>query len=410
MDESPVPSPLEGVRILAVEHMLALPYATQLLGLLGADVVKVEPLDGESGRASRPLLGEPPHQLGAVFARSAAGKRSIAIDLKNPRGRDLLLALVARFDVVAENLRAGVFARLGFDFDTLVAANPRVILATVSGYGHLGDSPYRHWPAFGPLVEGTAGLNTLGRASDEDPVPLGSYGALGDIMAGVFTALGIMTAMRQRDLSGQSQHVDIAMFDTAMTIMDAAPLIAARGFPPSAAVGGGAGLTGTFRAKSGHFTLWVVREHMFQRLAQCIGRTEWLADPAFTRREQWGARLESDIRPAIEAWAADKDNYAAADELARSGVPAGLLQTAEDLLSDEHVRRRQMLIEVSDQETGEVWPVIGNPVKLAGRTEATHGRVPSIGEHTQAILSQELGLSATEIVSLSDEGVIASRP
>jgi crotonobetainyl-CoA:carnitine CoA-transferase CaiB-like acyl-CoA transferase len=181
------PRPLDGVRILAIEQMLALPYATQLLGFLGADVVKVEPLGGDSGRASRPLLEPDGEALGAVFARGNLGKRSIAVDLKSDRGRELVLRLVAGFDIVAENLRPGALERLGLGFDALVAARPDVVLLRVSGFGSLADSPYRSWPAYGPVVESMSGLSTLGRTAATAHPP-GAFGALGDIAGGVFAA------------------------------------------------------------------------------------------------------------------------------------------------------------------------------------------------------------------------------
>ena len=399
--------PLDGIRVLAVEQMLSLPYATQLLGFLGADVVKVEPLDGDGARASRPQLKAGTHEIGAVFVRGAAGKRSIAIDLKSARGKELLLGLIPHYDVVAENMRAGAFARLGFDFDSLVAAKPDVVLATISGYGQLGDSPYRHWPAFGPLVEAMSGLNMIGRDRGEDPIALGSYGALGDIVAGIFATLGVLAAIRLRDLTGQPQHSDTAMLDASMVLMDAAPLIAASGLSQHTVTGAGSGLGETFAAKDGRLSVFVIREYMFARLAECIGHPEWVSDPAFARREQWADRLESDIRPAIESWASDKDKYAAADELARAGVAVSVVHDADDLLENEHVRLRNMLVEVADRASGNTWPVVGNPVKLASVDDTRQFQLPDLGEHTSDVLASELGLDPAEIQALVEAGVIA---
>src|SRR5436305_13672443 len=204
--------PREGVRILAAEQMQALPYATQLLARLGADVVKVEPPAGESGRASQPAMLDPQGRpVGATVLRNNLGKRSVAIDLKSDKGRELFLELVPRFDVVAENFKAGTMDRLGLGYDAVRAAHPSVIYASVSGFGSDG-SPYGSWPAYASIVEAMSGIYDYTRRPDEPP-RANPVGALGDISSALFAAIGILAALRHRDLTGEAQRLDVAMTD-----------------------------------------------------------------------------------------------------------------------------------------------------------------------------------------------------
>ena len=222
--------PLDGIRVLAAEQMQALPYATQLLARLGADVVKVEPLSGESGRGAQPSMRDPDGRVvGATFLRNNLGKRSIALDLKSERGRDLFLRLVPRFDVVAENFKAGTMDRFGLGYDVLAARHPAVIYLSISGFGASG-SPYSSWPAYAPIVEAMSGiyeyLNPTGQPPRAAPV-----GALGDISAALFATIGVLAALRHRDATGEGQQVDIAMYDTAVAMTDIVMNLASLGQP-----------------------------------------------------------------------------------------------------------------------------------------------------------------------------------
>src|SRR5688500_13078976 len=213
--------PLDGVRILAVEQMQALPYATQLLGRLGAEVVKVEaPGLGDLGRSSTPAMTDPEgRSVGATFLRNNLGKRSICVDLKTDRGRELVLRMAPRFDVFGENFKAGGADRLGIGWDDVVAAHPSVVYLSVSGFGDEGDSPYRSWPAYAPIIEAMSGVYERARLDDQPPV-VAPVGALGDIGAALFGTIGVLAALRQRDRTGQPQRIDVAMLDSVVAMTD----------------------------------------------------------------------------------------------------------------------------------------------------------------------------------------------
>jgi formyl-CoA transferase len=206
--------------VLAVEQMQALPYATQLLARLGADVVKVEPLTGELGRASLPAMADPDGRpVGATFLRNNLSKRSMCIDLKQPEGRQLVLDMAPRFDIFAENFKSGAMDRLGLGFDDVVAVHPRCVYASVSGFGNSMPTPYADWPAFAPIVEAMSGIYETKRQGDLPPA-VSPVGALGDIGAALFATIGLLAALRDRDRTGRPSYVDVAMLDSVMAMTD----------------------------------------------------------------------------------------------------------------------------------------------------------------------------------------------
>jgi formyl-CoA transferase len=399
--------PLDGVRVLALEQMQALPFATQLLAHLGADVVKVEPPEGgESGRGSRPQIPDADGRLvGATYLRNNLSKRSLALDWKQPAGRALLLRLVPHFDVVAENFRPGALAKHGIDYATLAAHNPRLVYVSISGFGHLEETPYATWPAYAPVAEAMAGLYEPLRRPGEPP-PVVVAGALGDNAAALYAVIGTLAALRQREHTGRGQHVDVAMFDAMIAMADMVPFMWSLGEPPSAATAGRTGLVAAFAARDGHFVVAVFRDHQFERLANLVGRPEWLRDPRFATREGWAEHRESVVRPALEAWARALSKHEAAARLCALGIPSGPSNEAPDLVADPHVRSRDMLIEVPRADGGRPMLVSGNPVKLSDVSEGPIRESPRLGEHTDAVLRELLDMGDAELERLRAEGAI----
>jgi crotonobetainyl-CoA:carnitine CoA-transferase CaiB-like acyl-CoA transferase len=399
------PKPLDGVRILAAEQMQALPYATQLLARLGADVVKVEPPAGEAGRGAQPSMLDPDGRVvGATFLRNNLNKRSLCIDLKSPEGRDLFLDLAPNFDVVAENFKAGTMHRFGLGYDAVAARRPDVIYVSISGFGASG-SPYEAWPAYAAIVEAMSGiyefLNPPGEPPRANPV-----GALGDISAALFATIGIMAALRHRDLTGEGQVVDIAMFDAAVAMTDIVMNLTSLGQPaqpfPKPFI------LDTFRAADGWFVLQLVREHQLPRLAEVVGRPEWASDARLATRDTWGVHLDDVIRPGVEAWSATRTMVEACKELTAAGVAAGPCFHSSDVVTDPHLEQRNMIVRM-DRVDGVDEPVLtpGNPVKLSKVPESPETRVPWVGEHTRDVLRAELDLDDAALDRLIDNGVIA---
>lgn len=397
-------APLGGVRVLALEQMAALPFATQLLARLGAEVIKIEhPVQGDSGRGSTPWIEDPQgRRVGATFLRSNLGKRSIGIDTKTAEGRDLVLRLMGRFDVFAENFKPGALDRMGLGYDAAHAEHPSLIYASLSGFGH-SEGPYRTNPAYASIVEAMSGIYEFKRTPTSRP-RANPVGALGDISSGLFTVIGILAALRQRDATGEGQHIDVAMYDSTVAMTDIVMNFWSLGVPDEQTAG--TGLIETFAASDGHFVLQVVREHHFEALANAVGHPEWLSDERFSTRAGWASYADTVLREGIEGWAANRTKREAAAELAAAGLAAGPSHTSADLVNDEHVRRRDMAVAM-DHSGGDPVLVPGNPVKMSGFEPAAEARVPWLGEHTDEVLAAELDLGAGRLAELRQLGVIS---
>jgi crotonobetainyl-CoA:carnitine CoA-transferase CaiB-like acyl-CoA transferase len=400
--------PLDGVRILALEQMQALPFATQLMAHLGAEVVKVEhPERGDSGRASYPALtDEDGRRVGATYLRNNLSKRSIAIDLKRPGGRALIERLVPHFDVLAENFKAGTMERMGLGYEALARLHPGLVYVSISGFGNREASPYAGWPAYAPVAEAMAGLYEPGRKPGEPP-PVVVAGALGDNASALFGVIGTLCALRQRERTGRGQHVDVAMLDAMIAISDMPPFLWSMGAPIAMAAAGATSICSAFRARDGYFVVAVFREHHFERLARLVGHPEWCDDERFATREGWARYTDSVVRPALEDWARDKSKLEASRALSERGIAAGPSNTPADLAADPHVAARDMLIEVPRPDAERPMLVVGNPVKLSAAAEGPVARFPRLGEHTDFVLRETLQLEDGELAALRSQGVIA---
>jgi formyl-CoA transferase len=397
--------PLDGIRVLALEQMQALPFATQLLARLGADVIKVEhPVDGDLGRGALPAMTDPAgRRVGATFLRNNLNKRSVGIDLKDPRGRDLVVALAGTADVVAENFKSGALARLQLGYADLAAAHPSLIYLSLSGFGSQ-PSPYDGWPAFAPTVEAMSGIYEFKRRGEDPPV-VAPVGALGDIGSGLFATVGVLAALRHRDRTGRGQHVDVAMYDSLIALTDLVTNYWSMGLRTKETPL----LLDGFRAADGWFVVQVGRPYQFQRLAEVVDRPDWIDDERLQTGPQWREHLEDVLRPGIEAWAASRTKLEAARALTDAGVAAGPCNDAADVIADPQVAARHMLVEIPrSDEVLEPVLVPGNPIKLSDVAEGPDERPPWLGEHTEDVLAGLLGLSEAELDDLAAAGVISA--
>ena len=395
--------PLDGIRVLAIEQMQSLPYATQLLARMGAEVVKIEhPVRGDLGRGSTPGVVDPEGRpVGGTYLRNNLNKRSVGMDLKNPTAIDLIRQMVPQFDVLAENLKPGTLAKMGLGYDDLAALHPGLIYLSVSGFGNLGESPYGHWPAYAPIAEAMGGLYAINRADGEN-VKVSPVGALGDTGSGLYAVIGVLMALRQRDRHGHGQYVDIAMFDAMVAFGDMVPNYWSLGTDPRVPT---AIINDGFPIDSGELVIQIGREHQFERLCHLIGCPEWLDDERFSTRDGWREHLD-EIRAALRAWAGDRTTIQAADDLAAAGIAAAPVFEAADVIDDPHVAARHMMVEIPrpDADTPVLTP--GNPVKMSAVSEGPDTRPPWLGEHTDEVLAAELGLDEAALAGLRADGVI----
>jgi formyl-CoA transferase len=399
--------PLDGVRILALEQMQALPYATQLLARLGADVVKVESVKGgDLGRGSQPGITDPEGRfVGATYLRNNLDKKSICVDLKAPEGKQLILDLAPKFDIVAENFKGGALSRMGLGYDDIAAVHPGVIYLSVSGFGNTVATPYDGWPAYAAVAEAMSGIYDY-KLEPGRPPAVSPVGALGDIGTALFGTIGILAALRHRDRTGLGQYIDVAMFDAMVSMTDLVTNFWSLGLRPAPGQGLAMVLDG-FEASNGWFIIQIGREHEFERLANLIGKPEWLTDERLSTRAGWRENIDTILRPGVKEWAADMTNIEACKALADAGVAAGPCLTAQQVIDDPHVAARNMLMEIPRPEGGDPVLTPGNPIKMSRVSEGPDVRMPWLGEHTNEVLSGELGLDDARLEQLRADGVIA---
>jgi crotonobetainyl-CoA:carnitine CoA-transferase CaiB-like acyl-CoA transferase len=404
--------PLDGVRVLALEQMQALPFGTNILAQLGAEVVKLEALPGgDASRGSQPAMLDRGQPLGHTFLRYNLGKKSIGIDIRSERGRDLVLDLAPHFDVVCENLGPGRAARFGLGYAAMAKRSKRIVYLSVSGFGETGDSPYKKWPAYAPVPEAMCGAYEYSRRPNQPPVLVPMAG-LGDSATGLFGVIGVLAALRHRDAIGEGQYIDMAMYDAMLALTDLIPNYWSLGLrkEPEGEVRNPSILS-AIRCRDGWLVLYVTREHQFERLARFVERPDWLTDPRLATRTDWNTRFEELLRPAIEAWAAPLGKQEAARRLAEAGIAAAPCNDAAEVISDPHVAARRMLVEVPRTDGG-AEPVLvgGTPLKMSKVAEKPEGWYPGIGEHTDALLRELLKLGDAELRALREAKVISPLP
>ncbi|MDI2032745.1 CoA transferase [Saccharopolyspora sp. TS4A08] len=396
---------LEGVRVLDLTNVLAGPFAAYQLGNLGADVVKVE-IPG-AGDLARQLGADPglnQERLGASFLAQNAGKRSLTVNLKSPRGREVLLRSAAEADVLVENFRPGVLDRLGVGWERLREANPRLVYCAISGFGQEG--PLRDRPAYDQIVQGLSGMMSVTGTAESGPLRAGY--PVADTLGGMAAAFSIAAALVQRDRTGEGVHLDVSMLESAMTAMGwvvSNQLIA--GQEPKR-VGNDnftAAPSGTFSTGDGLLNIAANEQRQFAALCRVVERPELAADPRFAERGDRKAHrqeLTDELEKALAARSAKEWEPA----LAEAGVPAACVLTVPEALGNEQVAARNFIHDLPFPEHPDRGlRVLGSPVRVAGEAAGPATPPPTLGEHTDELLA-ELGYSAEEITSLREGGAV----
>jgi crotonobetainyl-CoA:carnitine CoA-transferase CaiB-like acyl-CoA transferase len=374
--------PLSGIRVVDLTRILSGPFCTMLLGDMGADVVKIEgPRDGDPIRQ----IGAGAEGLSWYFASFNRNKRSVALDLRSEGGRAMLARMLERADVLVENFRPGVLAGMGFDEARLRDLNPRLVVASINGYGATG--PYADRPAFDFVIQAMSGFMSVN--GDPDGVPLRTGLPITDLVAGLYAAFGIVNALRARDRDGRGQRVEAAMMDGIMSMFAylASDHLATGELPPR--VGNSHPITapyGLFHAADGEIAIAPSTEPILRRFLEELGLGRLLEDPRFATNT-----LRVRNRPALHALI---DQALAADiqanwvrRLNAAGVPCGLVQDIGMALSDPQVLHREMVMEVPHPGQGNV-RMLGFPVKLSETPCAVRHPAPRHGAHTEDVLAE----------------------
>jgi len=394
---------LHGIRVLDLSRVMAGPYCASMLADAGAEVIKIEiPGVGEDSRHIGPFAEGAGGRESAYFMVLNRGKKSITLDLKSPRGLDLLKRLAAKSDVLIENFRPGAADRLGIGYAALAAVNPRLVYASITGFGQKG--PLANRPAYDLVIQAMSGLMSITGFPEGPPTAVGD--SICDVTTGMFAAWGITTALVGRAQSGRGQHLDVAMLDSMFSML--LTVLAKRlytGAKPSR-VGNRHPVTypvDCFRAQDGHMVLVAISDAAFARLMQAIGRPE-LADDARFRRNADRSTHETELRAILQDWMGARARDEIQKTLDAADVPCGPVWSIADVAASAHIKARGMVADPGHPKLAAA-PLVPQPVLFGGSRPPT-ARAPLLGEHSAAVLADVLGLNAAEIESLRRDRVI----
>jgi crotonobetainyl-CoA:carnitine CoA-transferase CaiB-like acyl-CoA transferase len=393
--------PLSGVRVLEIAHLLAGPFAGKLLCDYGAEVVKVE----DVGKPDASRSWSPKHEGVALgFLRVNSNKSSVAINLRDPRGRDVILNLVPRFDVIIESFRPGRMEEWGLGSAQLRQANPRVIVLHVSGYGQTGT--YRERPGFGTVAEAMAGFSFVTGWAEMPPTtaPFG----LGDQVAGMAGAFAVCASLVQAERTGQGEDIDVALYEPLMHMLgDSLMKYSTSGEidQRSGSMGKNTSPRGVYRTRDGG---WIAlagsTQAIVERLFTAMGRSELIEDARFATNEMRVAHNE-ELQPIVVSWVASQDRSEVLAQLEKFQVVAGPINDARDLVNDPVLRDRSSIVDLHSSALGDI-AVPGLLAKMESFGEPERGDAPRHGEHTLKVLQGELGMSSTQLEELERAGVV----
>lgn len=409
MTDAPATGPLKGLKVLDFTQALAGPFCTQQLSDLGAEVVKVEALDGgDLTRGSGPFHeADTQHRYSGYFQSINRGKKSIAVDLKTPEGVALIERLVPGFDVVVENFRVGVMDRLGLSYETLAALNPKLVYAAIRGFGdpRTGASPYVDWPAYDVVAQAMGGMMGITGLAGGQPIKIGP--GVGDTVPALYAALGIVSAVLHARETGEGQFLDVAMTDAVLGVCERIVHQYSFGHQTPGPEGNHHPFLlpfGVYPAADGFVALACPGDAFFHPLLKALGAPELVEDPAFATARGRAANRAM----VIERLSALTGALTKAELQARLGgvVPFGPVLNIDEIAHDGHFAARQMLAPIEVPGLPEPMRVAGQPIKFTRTPAGVRGRGPDLGEDTDAVL-RDHGASDEDIARWRAAGAIA---
>ncbi|MBJ7416325.1 MAG: CoA transferase [Niveispirillum sp.] len=399
-----MPAALDGIRVLDLSRILAGPWATQMLGDFGAEIIKVErPGEGDDTRRWGPPFVDGPDSPSAYFLTANRNKRSIAVDFTTPDGQAIIRDLARSADVVVENYKVGGLAKYGLDYDSLSALNPRLIYCSITGFGQ--DGPYAQRLGYDFLIQGMSGLMSVTGSPDGGPAKAGV--ALADIITGLYAGNAILAALHHRDRTGQGQRIDVALLDCMLAAMANQALnVLVSGRDPRRMGNGHPSIVpyDMFAVADGHINLAVGNDRQFQRLCEVLGVADLGTDDRFaTNRARVANRVELTALLTARLMTRPGAEWLAALEAA--DVPAGPINSLSAAFADPQVRHRGMALTMQHPTAGPV-PGVASPVKFGASPVVESQAPPDLGADTDRVLSGLLGLDAGRITLLRAAGVV----
>lgn len=398
---------LDGIKILDMTLFLAGPYCTMMLGDQGADVIKVEPLEGDYTRFTNPFRADDTaHQVSGFFASVNRNKRSITVDLKKPAGKELILRIADQSDAVVENFRAGVMDRLGLAYETLIARNPKLVYATIRGFGdpRTGKSPYWNWPAYDVVSQAMGGIMGITGPDENTPMKVGP--GVGDTIPAMMCAYGIVCAILRAHRTGKGQFVDVSMVDAILATCER--IVHMKAYENKVAKPGGNrhplfSPFGIVPAKDGYITIAAHSDEWWKVFCDLMQKPEWMTDPILSDR--LGRVHNQDY--TYEAVGKETSKYTKKELMARLGGKMAFspVNNIDDIFADPHFEVREMLVDV--EHPGCATPVkqTGVPIKMTETPGRIRQRAAILGEHTDQIMA-EVGYKESEIAALKRDKVV----
>ena len=392
--------PLKDVRVMDMTWALAGPYCAMILADLGAEVIKVEnPEGGDTSRRNFPFIQE----VSSYFLSVNRGKKSVTVNLQHPRGKEIALSLAKKSDVLVENFRPGVMDRLGLGYAAVREVNPGIIYASCSGFGR--TSPYAHRPAYDVIVQGMGG--TLSITGEEGGPPVRVGFSIGDIGGGIFTALGILSALHEREKSGLGQMIDVAMLDCQMALLENAfTRFFATGEVPQR-IGTRHPVQTPFQAlptKDGYIVVAVARQDWWEKFCQLISRADLISDARFKTNPD-RTKNHKDLEAILSAITRTRTTSEWVTDMEKADIACGPVNTVPQVAGDPHTLAREMITQVKHTQAG-MLKVVNSPIKLSRTPVKLERASPVLGEHTEEVFTNLLGLSKEDIAKLKEEKTI----
>ncbi len=390
---------LSGIRVIDMTHNQAGPACAQMLAFFGADVIKLE--DPKGGDVARSQSND-----GLFFHVFNANKRSLTLNLKSDTGKELFRQVIAKSDVLIENFGPGALERLGFGYDAVSKLNPKLIYATIKGFGTYG--PYSHFKSFEPIAQAMGGAMCVTGFPDKPPTYV--WPAIGNSGTGMHMAIGILTALQQRHATGRGQHVEVSMQDSVVNLIRVSLRDHQRYGGPLERTGNQLGRNSpgtTYACAPGgpnDYVFLYAQPQMWPAVLQVMGQPELAEDQRFkTPAARYENRAALDA--IVEAWTKKHTKHEVMKLMGDAGVPCGACQDTAEVLADPHLRARGMVVDLEEPTSGRTYQTVGSPIKLSDSpVELT--RPPKLGEHTEALLGELCGVSAADMRGLKEKGVV----
>ena len=392
---------LSGIRVLDLTRVLAGPFCTMLLGDMGAEIVKIEvPGQGDDSRRYPPFIGEE----SAYFMNLNRNKKSLVLDLKHPKAKEIFLNLVEHSDVVLENFRPGTMEKLGLGYEILRTHNPRIVYSCISGFGHSG--PYKDLPGYDIIGQAMGGIMSITGWPDSPPTRTGT--AIADVLAGLSACIGILTSLLAVRNGRPGQKVDISLVDSVVSAMETIIQIYLVEKRVPQRIGNRYEFIypyDTFRAKNGWIIIGIGNNKLWQVFCKAIDRPDLLENPEYGDNYD-RVKAHSEVKQIVEDWTAGKEVKEIVDFLLSKKIPCAPIYTVKDVVEDEHIATARRMVREVEHPVAGTMKVIGSPINLSETPAEVHSPAPLLGQHTESVLRDILDMAPDEIKTLKQEKAI----